>query len=70
MRTHYKHLTMDERHTINGRRLHCASLGAVARELKRPASTVAREVARNQPAVSYGAVPVDGGSRLVRVQAA
>jgi len=55
MGTHYKHLSMDERNTIHHRRLEGASLRAIARELARPASTVAREVARNQPTTSYDA---------------
>ena len=57
MGTHYTHLTMDERNTIHRRRLEGASLRAIARDLARPASTVAREIARNQPpTTSYDAV--------------
>ena len=56
MGTHYRHLSMDERNTIDRRRREGASLRAVARELNRPVSTVAREVARNQPAARYDAV--------------
>jgi IS30 family transposase len=46
---------MDERNTIHRRRLEGASLRAIARELERPASTVAREIARNEPTTSYDA---------------
>lgn len=56
MGTHYRHLTMDERNTIHRRRLEGASLRAIARDLARPASTVAREIARNEPATRYDAV--------------
>jgi IS30 family transposase len=52
---------MDERNTIHRRRLEGASLRAIARDLARPASTVAREIARNQPAASYDAVTAAGG---------
>ena len=55
MGSQYKHLSMDERNTIHQRQLEGASLRAIARELERPASTVAREIARNQPATRYDA---------------
>jgi IS30 family transposase len=55
MGTKYTHLSMDERNTIHRRRLEGESLRAIARELDRSASTVAREIARNQPTPSYDA---------------
>lgn len=66
METHYKHLNAEERNAIHRRRLEGLSLRAIARELGRPASTVAREVARHLPGSSYDAVAAERGCRRRR----
>ena len=66
METQYKHLSVDERNTIHRGRLEGLSLRAIARELNRPTSTVAREIARNQPETSYDALSAECGYRRRR----
>jgi IS30 family transposase len=66
MKTQYEHLTAEERNVIYRGRLEGLSLRAIARKLERPASTVAREVARNRSESSYDAVAAECGYRRRR----
>jgi IS30 family transposase len=61
METRYKHLTVEERNVIHRGRLEGLSLRAIARELDRSASTVAREIARHGTAAGYDAVAAERG---------
>jgi IS30 family transposase len=61
-----KHLNAEERNAIHRGRPEGLSLRTIARELGRPASTVAREVARNLPGSSYDAVAAERGCRRRR----
>jgi IS30 family transposase len=66
MEPHCKHLNAEERNAIHRGRLQGSSLRAITRKLGRPASTVAREVARNLPGSSYDAVAAERGYRRRR----
>jgi len=61
MRTQYKHLSMDERITIHRGRLQGTSLRAIAKTLRRPVSTIAREVTRNGSCGAYDALSAQRG---------